>query len=63
MDLFEEIRETLGCDYIYDIRMARLQDARRVIARKNLTDCPARELADISYYLYCRNMFGAEKTI
>lgn len=32
MDLFEEIRETLGCEHISDIRMGtELQDARRSI--------------------------------
>lgn len=62
MDLFEEIRETLGCDYISDIRMgAALHDARRIIARKDLSAYPARVLADISDYLYGKNMFQAKK--
>lgn len=49
MDLFEEIRETRAVITFPISAWARLQDARRIIALKNLTDCPARELADISY--------------
>lgn len=63
MDLFEEIREALGCEYISDIRIGTaLRDARRIVAQKDLTAYSVRELADISEYLYGKEMYEAEKS-
>ena len=53
MDLFEEIQDMLGCEYISDIRIgARLNMARRLVASLNLSLYPTRQLQDMANYLY-----------
>lgn len=63
MDLFESVRDMLGCEYISDMRSCRAlqKDARKIVARLNLEAYTAHELADIAEYLYGRKVYGAEK--
>lgn len=62
MDLFETVRDKLGCEYISDMRSCRalLNDAKKVVAMEAYT---ARELADMVEYLYGKKMYGAEKEV
>lgn len=54
MDLFETVRDKLGCEYISDMRSCRalLNDAKKVVASFDLEAYTARELADMVEYLY-----------
>lgn len=65
MDLFETVRDKLGCEYISDMRSCRalLTDAKKVVASLDLEAYTARELADMAEYLYGKKMYGAEKLI
>lgn len=65
MDLFETVRDKLGCEYISDMRSCRafLTDAKKVVASLDLEAYTARELADMAEYLYGKKMYGAEKDI
>lgn len=50
MDLFETVRDKLGCEYISDMRSCRalLNDAKKVVASFDLEAYTARELADMA---------------
>lgn len=50
MDLFETVRDKLGCEYISDMRSCRalLADAKKVVASLDLEAYTARELADMA---------------
>ena len=63
MDLFEDVRDRLGCAYISDMRSSKalLEKARLIVAVSDLAAYPARELADMAEYLYGKKMYGAEK--
>ena len=65
MDLFETVRDQLGCEYISDMRSCRalLNDAKKVVASLDLEAYTAWELADMAEYLYGKKMYGAEKDI
>ena len=65
MDLFETVRDQLGCEYITDMRSCRalLNDAKKVVASLDLEAYTAWELADMAEYLYGKKMYGAEKDI
>lgn len=65
MDLFETVRDKLGCEYISDMRSCRalLNDAKKVVANFDLEAYTARELADMAEYLYGKKMYGAEKEV
>ena len=47
MDLFETVRDKLGCEYISDMRSCRalLADAKKVVVSLDLEAYTARELA------------------
>lgn len=61
MDLFETVRDQLGCEYISDMRSCRalLNDAKKVVASLDLEAYTAWELADMAEYLYGKKMYGA----
>ena len=63
MDLFETVRDKLGCEYISDMRSCRalLNDAKKVVASLDLEAYTARELADMAEYLYGKKMFCTER--
>lgn len=63
MDLFETVRDKLGCEYISDMRSCRalLADAKKVVASLDLEAYTARELSDMAEYLYGKKMYGADK--
>lgn len=65
MDLFETVRDKLGCEYISDMRSCRalLADAKKVVASLDLEAYTARELADMAEYLYGKKMYGADKDV
>ena len=65
MDLFETVRDKLGCEYISDMRSCRalLADAMKVVASLDLEAYTARELADMAEYLYEKKMYGADKNV
>ena len=65
MDLFETVRDKLGCEYISDMRSCRtlLTDAKKVVASLDLEAYTARDLADMAEYLYGKKMYGAEKEV
>lgn len=65
MDLFETVRDKLGCEYISDMRSCRalLADAKKVIVSLDLEAYTARELADMAEYLYGKKMYGADKDV
>lgn len=65
MDLFETVRDKLGCEYISDMRSCRalLADAKKVVVSLDLEAYTAWELADMAEYLYGKKMYGAEKDI
>ena len=49
MDLFETVRDKLGCEYISDMRSCRalLADAKKVVVSLDLEAYTARELANM----------------
>lgn len=48
MDLFEKIKDLLGCEYISDIRNDRWRNTtKNIIAKIDLSSYSALELADI----------------
>lgn len=65
MDLFETVRDKLGCEYISDMCSCRalLADAKKVVASLDLEAYTARELADMAEYLYGKKMYGADKDV
>ncbi len=65
MDLFETVRDKLGCEYISDMRSCRalLADANKVVVSLDLEAYTARELADMAEYLYGKKMYGADKDV
>ena len=65
MDLFETVRDKLGCEYISDMRSCRalLADVKKVVASLELEAYTARELSDMAEYLYGKKMYGADKYV
>lgn len=62
MDLFEKIKDLLGCEYISDIRNDRLRNTtKNIIAEIDLSSYSALELADMAEYLYGVDMYGSDK--
>lgn len=53
MDLFETVRDQLGCEYISDMRSCRalLNDAKKVVASLDLEAYTAWEVADMAEYI------------
>ncbi len=52
-DLFELLREKLGCEYISDLRQPRyLAESRRMVARLSLDEYSLFALSDVAEYLY-----------
>ena len=62
-DLFETVRDKLGCEYISDMRSCRalLADAKKVVASLDLEAYTARELADMAEYLYGKKCMSTVK--
>lgn len=58
MELFENVREILECEYISDLNAANLLKTTR---NMDLTPYNAYELADMAEYLYGKRMYGANK--
>ena len=58
MELFENVREILECEYISDLNAANLLKTTR---NMDLTPYNAYELADMAEYLYGKRMSGADK--
>ena len=58
MELFENVREILGCEYISDLNAANLLKTTR---NMDLTPYNAYELADMAEYLYGKKMHNADK--
>lgn len=58
MELFENVREILECEYISDLNAANLLKTTR---NMDLTPYNAYELADMAEYLYGKRMYGADK--
>ena len=55
-DLFEELRELVGCTYISDLRYSPWREqARMTIARMELSEYSLTALCDIAEYLYGGN--------
>ena len=62
MDLFEKIKDLLGCEYISDIRNDRWRNTtKNIIAKIDLSSYSALELADMAEYLYGVDMYGSDK--
>ena len=52
-DLFEELRDGLGCDYISDMKVPPYRErAKRHMAKKALEKYPLHVLNDVADYLY-----------
>lgn len=62
-DIFEELRDTLGCCYISDLRSpAYLAAARETISAFDLSRYPLSALSDMAEYLYGRKLcFGTRE--
>ena len=53
MNLFEKLRDMLGCEFISDIRNgASLKSAKQIVALLDLSLYPTEELRDMAEYLY-----------
>ncbi len=62
MDLLEKVRNLLGCEYISDMRSERfLKTAKRIVSTIDLTLYSAKELADMTEYLYDKQIYDKSK--
>ena len=53
MDLFEELKSRIGCQYISDLRFGTYNELAKSIMRKiNVDDYSLSELNDMAEYLY-----------
>ena len=52
MDIFEDLRKTLGCNYISDLRLSRnLHMVFKAVANMKLEQYCSEQLADLAEYL------------
>ena len=63
MDLFEIVRNKLGCEYISDMRSSQSmrKKAKKIVAQLDLEPYTSHELADMVEYLYGKRVYEAEK--
>lgn len=62
MDLFEDIKTKLGCNYISDICSGNyIEIAKKVVANADLKQYSAHDLADMAEYLYGYDKSFADK--
>ena len=51
-DIFEDLRDLIGCEYISDLTARYNKDARRIAGTMNLERYPLSQLNDLYEYLY-----------
>lgn len=51
-DIFEDLRDLIGCEYISDLTARYNKDARRVAGTMSLERYPVSQLNDLYEYLY-----------
>ena len=57
MDLFEELKNEIGCEYISDLRFgANNQLAKAIMRNINVNDYTLAELNDMAEYLYQKSV-------
>lgn len=64
MDVFEKLKEAIGCDYISDLRFEpHLTKAKELLKAMEIEKCSYAELNDIADYLYGKHFDSAEAAI
>lgn len=51
-DIFEDLRDLIGCEYISDLTARYNKDARRIAGTMSLERYPVSQLNDLYEYLY-----------
>ncbi|MBQ9938110.1 MAG: hypothetical protein IJO96_01110 [Oscillospiraceae bacterium] len=64
MDIFEKLKEAVGCDNISDLRFEPyLTKAKELLKEMDITKCSVAALNDISDYFYGAQFDSAEAVI
>lgn len=54
MDIFEDLKELLGCEYISDMTGRDNRAAKKVVKGMDLKQYPLSQICDLYFYLYNR---------
>lgn len=64
LDLFETVKDTVGCDYISDLRFGKYnRTTKRVLKKIDLNEYPTNQLIDMAEYMYGKKVKSREEAI
>ena len=62
LDLFEDIKNAVGCEYISDLRL-REYKCKKALKKADLSEYPTNQLIDMVEYIYRKIVLSREEAI